>query len=123
MERAVGMVRSGRVGMAPPMAPAGQARWSGRAARGGPPFVASVRPPVATVVVDTAHLQAEMEARGVTGRDLAKEAGISEGTIYNALHGRPILLRNAKLIAGALQRVEVDPALARLVLVGRPGAA
>ena len=57
-----------------------------------------------------------MEARGITGRDLAKETGVSEGTIYNALGRRPILLRNAKLIAGALQRVAVDPTLSRLVL-------
>jgi lambda repressor-like predicted transcriptional regulator len=74
------------------------------------------RPVAATVLIDTAHLRGEMEARGITGRDLAKETGISEGTIYNALGRRPILLRNAKLIAGALQRVAVDPALSRLVL-------
>lgn len=55
-------------------------------------------------------------ARGITGRDLAKEAGIGEGTIYNALGKRPILARNAKLIAGALQRLEVDPGLARVEL-------
>ncbi len=74
------------------------------------------RPAAATVLIDTDHLRAEMDARGVTGRDLARETGISEGTIYNALGQRPILVRNAKLIAGALQRLEVDPALARLVL-------
>ena len=74
------------------------------------------RPVAATVLIDTAHLRGEMEARGITGRDLAKETGISEGTIYNALGRRPILLRNSKLIAGALQRVAVDPALSRLVL-------
>ena len=76
------------------------------------------RPVAATVIIDAAHLRGEMEARGITGRDLAKETGISEGTIYNALGRRPILLRNAKLIAGALQRIAVDPALARLVLSG-----
>lgn len=76
------------------------------------------RPVAATVLIDAAHLRSEMEARGITGRDLAKETGISEGTIYNALGRRPILLRNAKLIAGALQRVAVDPALSRLVLSG-----
>ncbi len=74
------------------------------------------RPVAATVLIDDAHLRGEMAARGITGRDLAKETGISEGTIYNALLRRPILLRNAKLIAGALQRVAVDPALSRLVL-------
>jgi lambda repressor-like predicted transcriptional regulator len=74
------------------------------------------RPVAATVLIDAAHLRGEMEARGITGRDLAKETGISEGTIYNALGQRPILVRNAKLIAGALQRLEVDPGLARLVL-------
>jgi transcriptional regulator with XRE-family HTH domain len=64
-----------------------------------------------------------MDARGITGRDLARETGISEGTIYNALGGRPILVRNAKLIAGALLRIDVEPALARLVLDrGRIGA-
>jgi lambda repressor-like predicted transcriptional regulator len=70
----------------------------------------------ATVLLDVDHLIAEMAARGITGRDLAREAGISEGTIYNVLGKRPILVRNAKLIAGALQRLEVDPGLARLVL-------
>ncbi len=74
------------------------------------------RPIAATVLIDADHLRAEMDARGVTGRDLAREAGMSEGTIYNALGQRPILVRNAKLIAGALQRIDVDPALARLVL-------
>jgi lambda repressor-like predicted transcriptional regulator len=74
------------------------------------------RPIAATVLIDVDHLRAEMDARGVTGRDLARETGISEGTIYNALGQRPILVRNAKLIAGALQRLEVDPGLARLVL-------
>lgn len=76
------------------------------------------RPVAATVLIDAAHLRGEMKVRGITGRDLAKETGISEGTIYNALGRRPILLRNAKLIAGALQRVAVDPALSRLVLSG-----
>jgi AcrR family transcriptional regulator len=74
------------------------------------------RPTAATVLIDARHLRAEMDARGVTGRDLAKEAGISEGTIYNALGERPILVRNAKLIAGALERIVVDSTLARLVL-------
>jgi lambda repressor-like predicted transcriptional regulator len=74
------------------------------------------RATAATVLIDAGHLRAEMDARGVTGRDLARETGISEGTIYNALGQRPILVRNAKLIAGALQRLEVDPGLARLVL-------
>ena len=74
------------------------------------------QPFAATVLIDVDHLLAEMDARGITGRDLAKEAGISEGTIYNALSRRPVLVRNAKLIAGALQRLEVDPGLARLVL-------
>ena len=74
------------------------------------------QPFAATVLLDVDHLLAEMDARGITGRDLAKEAGISEGTIYNALSRRPVLVRNAKLIAGALQRLEVDHRLARLVL-------
>lgn len=73
------------------------------------------RPIAATVLIDADHLRAETDARGVTGRDLATEAGISEGTIYNALRQQPILVRNAKLIAGALQRLEVDEVLARLV--------
>jgi lambda repressor-like predicted transcriptional regulator len=82
----------------------------------GPRGAPRRQPIAATVLLDVHHLLAEMAARGITGRDLAKEAGISEGTIYNALGKRPILVRNAKLIAGALQRLEVDPGLARLVL-------
>lgn len=94
---------------------------SGRAQPRSPggvgPRGAPRRQPIATtVLLDVHHLLAEMAARGITGRDLAKEAGISEGTIYNALGKRPILVRNAKLIAGALQRLDVDPGLARLVL-------
>lgn len=82
----------------------------------GPRGATRRQPIAATVLLDVHYLLAEMAARGITGRDLAKEAGISEGTIYNALGKRPILVRNAKLIAGALQRLEVDPGLARLVL-------
>lgn len=77
------------------------------------------RPVAATVRINVDRLRAEMEARGITGRDLAKEAGISEGTLYNALSSRPILVRNAKLIAGALERIAIEPALARLVVSSR----
>lgn len=47
-----------------------------------------------------------MLVRGLTADSLAAAAGISLGTSYNALHGRPIRLRTARLILEALSGVQ-----------------
>ena len=36
-----------------------------------------------------------MLARGLTAETLADAAGVSRGTSYNALHGKPVRLRTA----------------------------
>jgi predicted transcriptional regulator len=50
-----------------------------------------------------------MIARGLTADTLASAAGVSLGTTYNALHGKPVRLRTARLILEAL--VSVQPTL------------
>lgn len=47
-----------------------------------------------------------MLARGLTAVTLADAAGVSLGTSYNALHGRPVRLRTARLILEALASVQ-----------------
>lgn len=50
-----------------------------------------------------------MTQRGLTGAALAKGAGLSEGTISNALAGRRLHPQTYRLIAGYLAKVEVVP--------------
>ena len=47
-----------------------------------------------------------MLARGLTADDLAHIAGVSRGTSYNALHGKPVRLRTARLLLEALANVQ-----------------
>ena len=47
-----------------------------------------------------------MLARGLTAESLAEAAGVSRGTSYNALHGKPVRLRTARLILEALASVQ-----------------
>lgn len=47
-----------------------------------------------------------MLARGLTAEALADAAGVSRGTSYNALHGRPVRLRTARLLLEALASVQ-----------------
>jgi predicted transcriptional regulator len=47
-----------------------------------------------------------MIARGLTAATLAGAAGVSLGTTYNALHGKPVRLRTARLILEALASVQ-----------------
>jgi predicted transcriptional regulator len=47
-----------------------------------------------------------MLSRGLTAEALACAAGISRGTSYNALHGKLVRLRTARLILEALASVE-----------------
>jgi hypothetical protein len=47
-----------------------------------------------------------MIARGLTAETLAGAAGVSIGTTYNAMHGKPVRLRTARLILEALANVQ-----------------
>ena len=47
-----------------------------------------------------------MIARGLTADSLASAAGVSLGTTYNALHGKPVRLRTARLLLEALANVQ-----------------
>ena len=47
-----------------------------------------------------------MIARGLTAETLAGAAGVSLGTTYNAMHGKPVRLRTARLILEALANVQ-----------------
>jgi len=55
---------------------------------------------------NTGHLRAAMLARGLTAEALADAAGVSRGTSYNALHGKPVRLRTARLLLEALANVQ-----------------
>ena len=55
---------------------------------------------------NTRHLRAAMLARGLTAEALADAAGVSRGTSYNALHGKPVRLRTARLLLEALASVQ-----------------
>jgi len=55
---------------------------------------------------NTRHLRAAMLARGLTAEALADAAGVSRGTSYNALHGKPVRLRTARLLLEALANVQ-----------------
>lgn|GEM_PF-6918041 len=55
---------------------------------------------------NTRHLRAAMLARGLTAETLAGAAGVSRGTTYNALHGKPVRLRTARLILEAIASVQ-----------------
>lgn len=47
-----------------------------------------------------------MLERGLTAETLAGAAGVSRGTTYNALHGKPVRLRTARLLLEALANVQ-----------------
>jgi lambda repressor-like predicted transcriptional regulator len=57
-----------------------------------------------------------MARRGWAACDLAREARLSEATVSTALAGRPIAARSVGLIAEALTRVPVLPALDSLLM-------
>lgn len=46
-----------------------------------------------------------MVRRGLSGRELAKAAGLSAPTVCTALAGRPIATRSLQLIAETLSRI------------------
>lgn len=47
-----------------------------------------------------------MLERGLTAETLAGAAGVSRGTTYNALHGKPVRLRTARLLLEALANMQ-----------------
>lgn len=51
-------------------------------------------------------LRQAMIVRGLTPEALAAAAGVSRGTLYNALQGKPVRLRTARLILEALASVQ-----------------
>jgi len=57
-----------------------------------------------SVAVHAAHLRREMARRGWECIDLAREAGLSQATIREALAGRRIAAKSLGLIALALSR-------------------
>lgn len=58
-----------------------------------------------SVVIRAERLRAEMVRRGLSGRELAKAAGLSAPTICTALAGRPIATRSLQLIAQTLTSI------------------
>ncbi len=48
------------------------------------------------------HLREAMLVRGLTVDEMAADAGLARGTLYNALNGRPTRLRTARRILEVL---------------------
>jgi hypothetical protein len=55
---------------------------------------------------NASQLRVAMIARGLTAETLAGAAGVSLGTTYNAMHGKPVRLRTARLILEALASLQ-----------------
>jgi transcriptional regulator with XRE-family HTH domain len=55
---------------------------------------------------DTRRLREAMLIRGFTVETLAAAAGVSLGTTYKVLHGKPVRLRTARLLLEALANVQ-----------------
>jgi len=67
------------------------------------------------VRVDRERFLAELGARGMTVAALAEAANVSEGTIYNAMAGRPVKMTSLRLIAGAFERTPIVAGLSDLI--------
>jgi predicted transcriptional regulator len=63
-----------------------------------------------------------MLVRGLTAETLANAAGVSLGTSYNALHGKPVRLRTARLILEALANRPATLHIADLPTAGQVGS-
>ena len=73
-----------------------------------------------SVVVSEARLRNEMIRRGWLAADLARESRLSQATISAALAGRPINPQSLALIAKALARAPVIPAIDSLLAPDTP---
>jgi transcriptional regulator with XRE-family HTH domain len=65
--------------------------------------------------INAAQLQYELDIRGMSQLDLARETGLSNATVSNALAEKPISADSKSRIAKALAAMPVDEILARLV--------
>ena len=73
------------------------------------------------VVIHPGRLRLEMARRGWSATDLAREAGLSRPTVSAATSGRAVAARSVGLMAAALARTPVLPAIDSLVLGDRDG--
>lgn len=73
------------------------------------------RYPSSYVVLDAGKLRGLMDDKDVSIVELADAAGVSRGTIYNALAGKRVMRRIARQLAGALERMEPNEELAQLL--------
>jgi excisionase family DNA binding protein len=71
-----------------------------------PRIVATGADPTNRVPGDAEELRHEMEMRGVTGRELARRARVSEATVSHALNGRRIHPAKRHAIVAALYAIE-----------------
>ena len=74
------------------------------------------------VRVDGSALRHELDIRGVTGAEVARQAKVAASTVSQALNGRRVHPRTLQAIAAAIAAIEPLPELVKLLTASRAGA-
>jgi lambda repressor-like predicted transcriptional regulator len=68
-----------------------------------------------SVTVPPERLRYQLAIRGMSARDLARKARLSDATVSTALDGKPIAVTSLRLMATALQATPVNPVIEKLL--------